>query len=166
MESLIKIAELANQYADLGLLVLAIISAVIAFGQWRDQRKENELRTASGLTAWWAKRTDYDDERWGVVISNTSKLTFYDVIIESKGNFNKSARPIEIKAIPPGHFFIKAMYESDRFDWGWAEEIKDFYNSPFQPILNSNGYKILSMLFSDYFSRKWKWTPEVGIIRL
>lgn len=165
MGTLISFLHVLNTYSNLLLLIVAAISAVIAIGQWKDQRADNDLRIASGLTAWWATNHQRTGQLWGVVVSNTSNLTFYDVKIQSSGNFNKRAEPIHLNAVPPGYFFVEGLSESDQYNWRFAKEIKDFHNSKYEAILNSQKHEILGMTFSDYLNNKWEWSPENGIKR-
>lgn len=166
MDNLLHYLNIINTYADLIMVVIAIITAFVAIGQWKDQREDNRLRIASGLTTWWAKDTTRSQQYWGVILSNTSNLTFYDVKVATSGNFNKHAKPIALEAIPPGHYFIAGKPEHEQFDWDFAKEIKDFYNSPYQAILNSKTHNIHSLTFKDYMNRSWKWTPAHGLVTL
>lgn len=148
---------------DIGLFLVAFISAVIAIGEWKQQQAEHNLQIVSGLTAWWVKKSSDDGDLWGVMVSNTSPLPFNTVKIQASGNFNKSATPISIAVLPPGRFFIKGLAAKNQYDWGFAEEISDDCRSDYSAILSSSVHQILSITFTDYLNKRWKWTPQLGL---
>lgn len=140
-----------------------VISASQYLGERAKRREEVERASqaqATELTAWAV--TDAGARRsYGIRVSNTSGSTFHDVRIEAIIHDRPVARPIILKIVPPGEYFIE--HSSDT-SWELAQAV-DEHDGWLRPLMQSDKYRVDRMTFRDNRNRAWA-TDDRAVLRL
>ena len=125
--------------------------------EMRDQR-----RIAGSMKAWWAINTNGNEEKWGVIISNTGPDTsvFYDVLVQCTNN----RKPVEapIATLPPGNYFLESKWDVDGSPMLEYPELVDQLRN-FQPLLGARKHSIEELYYTDQLGQRWNWTREKGL---
>lgn len=130
----------------------------------REQERERRL-IAGSLQAWWAT----DGERWGLVISNSSRdsSVFHDIKVTAPVNRSdattEDCTPVSIEALPPGRYFVEAR-GSRR--WGLPEPITPDSAPGVVPVTRSTKHHVASIEFTDHLGSRWRWEPKTSLVRL
>ncbi|MDN4641127.1 hypothetical protein QCD70_12785 [Agreia sp. PsM10] len=140
------------------ITTLAIALAAAQFLTDRKRRAAEEAREskaqATGLTAWTVSDIEtHDPKVLGVVVSNSSGSTFHDVVITVKIDGSRVPRPISLKILPPGTYFV-AYAPKAKFVWEFALPI-EACSGVLQPYMNTDGYQIESIDFADNLNQRW-----------
>jgi hypothetical protein len=142
-----------------------VISASQYFAERTKRREEVERASqaqATHFTAWAA--TDAGEHRsYGIRLSNTSGSTFHDVRIEAVIHGRAVARPINLKIVPPGDYFIEHIKNSET-SWELARAV-DEHDGWLRPLMQSDKYRVARMTFSDNRNRAWV-TDDRAVLRL
>jgi len=140
------------------ITTVAIVIAALQFFNDRKRRAAEESREskaqATGLTAWTVSDVAKPKPKpLGVVVSNTSGSTFHDIEIAVKFADKQTERPIRLKILPPGQYFI-AYTPHGQHLWGFAK-LLEHCEGELQPYMNTSEYQIMSMGFADNLNQRW-----------
>jgi hypothetical protein len=140
------------------ITTLAIVLAAAQFLLDRKRRAAEEAREskaqATGLTAWTVSDIETRDPKvLGVVVSNSSGSTFHDVAITVKIDKATVARPISLKILPPGSYFV-AFTPKGKFVWDFPLPL-EACAGVLQPYMNTDDYQIVSIDFADNLNQRW-----------
>lgn len=130
----------------------------------RDQERERRL-IAGSLQAWRAT----DGERWGLVISSSSRdsSVFHDIKIIAPANRTgataEGCMPISIEALPPGQYFVEARASRG---WGLPDPITPDSAPEVVPVTKSTKHHVASIEFTDHLGTWWRWEPRTSLVRL
>ncbi|MGO2533707.1 hypothetical protein [Arthrobacter rhombi] len=151
--------------------IVAIVAATVGLGQYRDQVKVNKgvaerdrRKQASQLASWMV--AEYSDSgsdkkpRWGLLIRNSSDLTFSNVRIQA--HFDSRTVQAKVITLPPGDVFLPKNPQSSAFDFSYPEFVANLALD-YKPI-SSNKYRILASSFKDNQGQKWS-VDESGLLR-
>lgn len=151
---------------------VAVVAAVVGLGQYRDQvavSKENAERErraqASQLVAWLVveEQSGLNDPaasppapRWGLLLRNSSELTFSNVRVET--NFGEHKAIAKVVTLPPGDIFLPRGRKTDRYDFGFPEFVANVADD-FKPV-NSAKYMVNGLTFRDNQGQHWAISAE------
>jgi hypothetical protein len=140
------------------ITTLAIALAAAQFWADRKRRAAEEAREskaqATGLTAWTVSDIHTSDPKvLGVVASNSSGSTFHDVTIKVKIDGATVLRPISLKILPPGTYFV-AYAPKSTYSWAFPVAVHA-HKGVLQPYMNTDAYQIESMHFADNLNQRW-----------
>ena len=149
-----------------GLPGLRLGHRVDAAGDLATTRHESRIGHEKDKTAYRRERSDFASTAWtvsdietrdpkvlGVVVSNSSGSTFHDVVITVKIDGSRVPRPISLKILPPGTYFV-AYAPKAKFVWDFPLPI-EACTGVLQPYMNTDGYQIESIDFADNLNQRW-----------
>ncbi|KAB2809457.1 hypothetical protein F9L07_20750 [Pimelobacter simplex] len=150
----------AEWFAALG--GLCAVAAAVAAGYYakaahslerdRENRAEESRRRsqASRIAAWPSFRTE--DGRYGVMIANTSDSLVYGLEVVATSEARGDGR-IDLRFLPPGHYFVDPWHREDRFPDRIADE------SDYRPVMSTDKYAVM-LTFTDAKGVHWSRRPQ------
>ncbi|WP_291037691.1 hypothetical protein [Herbiconiux sp.] len=148
------------------ITTLAVAISASQYLAERSKRREEVERAsqaqATHLSAWAV--TDAGERRtYGIRLSNTSGSTFHDVRIDAVIHDRPVARPIILKIVPPGDYFIEHTKNGDA-SWELAQSV-DEHDGWLRPLMQSDKYRVTRMTFNDNRNRSWA-TDDHAVLRM
>jgi hypothetical protein len=153
---LIVLAVLAGEWHWLGDVPTWIASGVVVFAaaQFAFDREERVSAHAVRLSCWLEIDTTGEKNSYGFVLDNRSDAPFHEVEVEVE--IRGAKQPISrVFVVPPGRYFVGQKQDA-RFRWEFA--VPYTIHEGLRPVMNSRGYAVKQVTFSDSRGQRWRST--------